>query len=531
MLAALLSSTFLLCLALSTGPSNFGDDLQYAFIAYGASHGQFVQLTTMPLYVRVLQVLPIALMFRIFGYGPVQGIIWDALSFIGTALLVFLIGKELYGERIALLAALLFILFPMVFVYSITMSDNPPMMLFAGLSAYLLLRAVRSGSWKWYLSAGASMLLAPLASPEGFVFWVFAGLFLAVECSRHKIRPNRASLQLITGFLAALCLLFAFNYATSHNPFITFTENWSYYGLFYKSSGIAMGTTQALGYYPSVMFPYNLTVLLGLLHGSPATQSNIHGFPFSLIVGSPYFYALVVAAAYLVYRRDKPSYFPLFWIAVVFAYLEFGPMHIGNGGGFSYVLSYRLDRYLLLAAPPMAIIIAAAAARFSGAPAHSSHNAHKLRPRRFAAALLLAALAMASIITILFFYNVLYAESYSEMQIGRYLNALNPQTQIYSDFSYANIAVYTHFENPERFHFSAGIASRNCTEVPAGAYVVLPRYNMSGMLAYNGTLSSFRPCGNLAIVLSPHQGASEAVQRIAMVSEVDLWVVQNNSKS
>lgn len=220
-LAALLIATFLACLALSTGPSNFGDDLQYAFLAYGANHGQFIQLTTMPLYVRVLQVLPIALMFRIFGYGPVQGIIWDALSFTCTALLVFLIGRELYGDRTALLAALIFILFPMAFVYSITMSDNPPMMLFAALSAYLLLRAVRSGSWRWYLSAGASMLLAPLASPEGFIFWVFAGLFLIVECARRRIRLNRASLQLVTGFLVALCLLFAFNYATSRNPFIT----------------------------------------------------------------------------------------------------------------------------------------------------------------------------------------------------------------------------------------------------------------------------------------------------------------------
>ena len=131
--------------------SHLGDDLDYSFLAHYFASGSFVQSASDIFSVRILHVIPIGIMYEIFGYGVLSSSAWDTICFLMTIALTFLIGRELCNEYVGAIAALLLAFLPMAGILAVTMSDNVSMMFFASLSMFALLRDRRaiqeSGTW------------------------------------------------------------------------------------------------------------------------------------------------------------------------------------------------------------------------------------------------------------------------------------------------------------------------------------------------------------------------------------------------
>lgn len=323
------------------GPSHLGDDIAYASLAHYAAAGHFVETAGNILTLRVLHIFPIALFYATFGAGIYSSVAYDAISFVITVLLTYLIGRELYDERVGALAAFLLAIFPMVAIHSVTMSDNIPFMMFASLAVFAFLKGAKLRSRAWYAIAGAATCACGFIIPEGFIFWIIMALLLLWRLEKDRFSAKSRSLYIVAGFAAVLAVMLVFNYVNSGLPFITFSANAAYYSQLYRPDLAPQPAGQALRYYPGVMFPYRLkNGVISILTDAGHGWNKVGLF----------FYALVPAIAYLALRRDRRIAVLLAWFFVGLLYLQFGPMYIGLHP-FTYVLSHRLDRYLTLLAP------------------------------------------------------------------------------------------------------------------------------------------------------------------------------------
>ena len=502
-------------IAFAIGPSHMGDDIAYSFLAHYAAIGTFQENAGNILAVRPLQVFPIGFFYAVFGAGTLTSTAWNIISLSLSILLVFLIGRELYNNYVGLLAALLLAFFPMAAVYSLTMSDNIPMMFFVNLAVFCLIKAIRKRSSKlWYFIAGAAIALPPFTIPEGFILWIIVGLYLLIEIIRRKLAVNMTTIAYLYGFAVMMGLMLLLNYVNSGDPLITFTANIAYYGQTSRPDLIPLPINTALAFYPNIMFPYH--ILGNLLNpvdiaNSYSGNTDLSGF---------YFYALIISAAYLLFLRDKRLYLPLFWVAVGVLYLEFGPQHI-NLSPFTYVLSHRLDRYLTLVAAPLAIIIAAALEE----AIKKSKKKWKLVKIWLSSASIVF-LVLTSIPIILLVQGTAYATQYTELQAAGYLNSLPNSTMVYLDSGLGDLVVYMHFDNMSRFKIDYGGLS-SCTQVPSNSFVLVPRYFQQGFLTFANTVPQ---CTYWKLVMAPQISSFPAKEQDpAKFALSNLYYVTANS--
>lgn len=501
--------------AFAIGPSHMGDDISYAFYGNHVATGTFVQSPGDVLSIRILQIIPIGVFYYLFGAGILTSAAWDMLSFVLSVMLVFLIGREIYDDYVGLLAAFLLSIFPLVAIYAVSMSDNIPMMFFVCLAVFTFLKATKKNSKKWFFAFGAAIVAPVLTTPQGFEIWLILGFFVLVQLARKKLSINRTSLFFVYGFVAAMLVLFLFNYLNTGYPLITFTENLQYYGQTTRPDLIPLPIGAALSFYPGVMFPYDLT---GFAYQAIVSQNFdvttlLNIYQNGGTVSGFFFYALILAALYLVIRKDRNSYFPLVWTAVGILYLELGPQSIGLNP-LTYVLSHRLDRYLTLVAPPIAIILSAALITV----VRTSRERWRYAKMALASVVVIF-LAVTSLQLMIFMHSIAQANQFTQLQAAQYLDKLPNTTKLYSDPSFGDIAVYMDFSNISRFMFGYGGAT-NCSGIPGGVYVLLPRY----------VSNPFENCTSKWILaLSPRGNFSQLVIDNSQQYMNDLYYVPSNS--
>ncbi len=452
------------------GPSHMGDDIAYAFYAHQVSAGSFTQSPGDILSLRTLQIIPIGFFYKLFGAGAITSAAWDIVSFVLSVILVFLIGREIYDDRVGLLAAFLLSIFPLAAVYSTTMSDSIPMMFFVCLEAFAFIKAMKEKSRLWFFAAGATFVALPLTTPQGLEFWIILGTFALAELVRKKLSVDRTSLFFIYGLVSAMLALFLFNYVNVGYPFITFSKNLQYYGQTQRPDLIPLPLDTALSFYPSIMFPYDITgaIYQVILNGNPTNLIGISGFyANSWALSGFFFYALVFSALYLAIRKDRNAYFPLAWFVIGILYLEFGPQSIGLNP-FTYVLSHRLDRYLTLVAPPLVIIISAALITVV-----RTAKKEWIGTKMIFCALVILFITVTSLQITLFAHDVALAAQYPQLQAAKYLQAVPNTTRIYTDSGFGDVAVYMNFNNLTRFYFDYD-GLTNCSAAIAGSYALVP---------------------------------------------------------
>ncbi len=497
----------------ATGPSNFGDDVAYAGLANQIATGTFHESSYI-FSLRILQVYPIAFFYWLLGANIYTSQAWDSLSFVLTIVITFYIGKEIYSEYAGLLAAFLMSFFPISVVYAMTMSDNIPMMLFASAAMLALIKAEKRKSRFWYFVLAPFALASFLVTPEGGIIGVVIVAYLAVEIFRKKIKVDRIFLFFFYGIIVFMFLLLLFNYWNSGNPFISITGTAHFFSAVGGQNTIPSTDTN-LSFYFNIMFPYTPQVMFGGIYDMLSNQNTV-GF---------YFYALAASLVYLAIRKEKRAYFPAFWFFAGFLYLEMGPMHISINP-LQYLLMYRIDRYLNLVAVPVALLIAIAITRSVG-------NIKKINGKTLAA-LEVSALSLLFIIgTALLidrrWSSIMYAQRYDQVQIAQYLSALPNTTKIYYVNGLSDVMIYNGFSNMSRYHNYADMP--NCSDLPVGAYVIVPKYATFDNLNYTPDPNEY--CSGWSIALDPGvpPGISQLVNGSSSHFYAWLYYVQSNSTS
>ena len=501
------------------GTSYLGDDNAYANFAYQVTKGNFAQNTDI-LSVRIMQIYPIAFFYWISNYSFYANAAWDIFSYLATIVIVFLLGKEIYDERVGLLGSLLFAFFPMMAILSVTMSDNPPMTFFISLGMLSLLYARRKGSAFWYILSAMAFMGAVLIIPLGLIGLAVGILYIIVEFIRGKI--DRKIINFGFGIAIVLILLFSFNYLTTKQPLITFKTTFSFYDTVGGPNAIVPANTN-FPFYFQVMFPYKITTVIfyNLEHSNfnPISIWNqIYIINYNWV--GFYFYVAVGAILYLLYKKEKKAYFILFWFIVGFLLMEFDPLHI-SFSPFVYLLQHRLERYLTLIAPPLALLISMAIIRFvSGVKS-------KWKYLRYAiAAAIVIFLITTAIPVFTLYHNLVSVESYDNIKISNYLLTLPTNTKIFIH-SGQFIPIDMGFSNYSRYYIYDEIS--NCSMIPPNSYIVLPKYQEYSNLSYTPNPSSSCPSWQLVLYPNETVNYSGAVTGPAQVFRTDLYYVPKNT--
>ena len=516
---AILAYALVYSIVFLEGPSFFGDDTVYLNLAHSITQGNFHE-SSFIFSVRLLQAFPIAVFYKLFGVSMLSSSAWDILSYILTIAVVFLLGRELYDNYAGIVSALLFAVFPMIVQLSATISDDIPMAFVTSLAMLALLYATKYGSKKWYFVTGVLIIASVLVTPEGGIiaFPIFA--YLIIQMARKKIKPNSVSAYFIYGLLAAGIILMAFNYASSGDPLITFTLTSHFYSAVGGQNTIPSTNTDPM-FYIQNMFPYNIlqTVYTGINNGdlnSISLFNSVYVINYNAV--GFYFYIMAICAIFLLLRRERRSYFAILWLIVAFLYLEFGPMHLSISP-FSYLLSYRLERFLTIIAAPTVLIIGIAVSRLAG-----------IRRRR-AGKILGLAMIIFLILTALpingMWYQVTYAERFDQIAIANYLNQLPNTTTVYMASSFSNLPIYMGFNNMSRFIVYDSIS--NCTLLHGNSYVIIPKYIRMFGLNYTPDPSSYCPSWKLVLYPNISQPLPRYITSIALPFNAKLYFVPENA--
>jgi MFS family permease len=125
----------------------------------------------------------------------------SAVAGVVTVYLAYELGRQLYGRRAGLIAALLMALMPYHVIVSRQVLLDGPMTMFATLTLLLLVRFVLSGRAVWLYATGAAMGLTFLAKETSIVLLFAIYAFLALT---PELRVRLRDLAIATGVMAVV---------------------------------------------------------------------------------------------------------------------------------------------------------------------------------------------------------------------------------------------------------------------------------------------------------------------------------------
>ncbi len=288
----------LLRLYFFVGPG-YTDDIDYIYIAYHALtlHGiSLAFLNSADLNAqRLMTVLPLAISFKLFGFNENSAVIYNISCSIGCILLTYLIARKSLGEKIGLLAALFYAVFPLDLFYSTQVGGDIPVAFFALFGVYLLME-------NYCFMAGIAWGVSTVTKENGlFFFFIFLAYLIAEKLNWKSIK------QIMSGFfLIVLAELFIF-YLYTGNPF--------HYLKIYESTQSMMQGETSLFYLPKY--------LLHALVPNFKTEGGLLGL-------SPFFVFFFFLLEYRkkAWNQNRFILFFFLWILFTVGYLEFGVMTI-----------------------------------------------------------------------------------------------------------------------------------------------------------------------------------------------------------
>jgi len=408
-----------------------------------------------------LLILGISAFYAIIGRSVISFAMFGIVTFIGTVLVVYLIGKELYNRKAALIAAFLYSFYPMAVIYGSNVSDTGPMAFFAALSVLLMIiaykrsihaRVTKSGNSRpWirvaalYVLSGALATLGLLITAEGIVILVPIFVFLAASAVYWR---NAASMKGILyeflGVAAGIAVIAMLSMAITGNPIHAFN---AISGLYTSISN----TQTNLLFYAYTMMPSTFS--------SPAVPINYN--PDNYLSGY-FLYAAIAATAYLIYKRDRKSLLPGIWFVAVLLYLSYGTMSV-----FRYNVIQFATRYAILFGPAMVLLAGRAFETFIGNIRSRGRAIDYMYiiKASVSAAIIILMLAQ-SLYLVRFISASEYESTYPLMQIAGYLNTLPAGSHIIKPYT-VYLSAYLN-----KGYDETDLGIINSSEVPSGAYAV-----------------------------------------------------------
>jgi 4-amino-4-deoxy-L-arabinose transferase-like glycosyltransferase len=198
-LAVIVGVAALLRIVFFTGYHGY-DDLHYIQRAFDLGRGDFSAPASI-WAARIGVVVPTAVVYYLFGVTPLTT---NALPFLCSMLGVgaaYLLGKRLYGERAALVAAWLLAILPLDVIFAGMLFPTEPVLLFSGVGLGCFILAERDRQPALYLASGLSLGFAGLAHETTLFALAFYPVYVLTVG-----RPARTHLIVAAGILAGLAL-------------------------------------------------------------------------------------------------------------------------------------------------------------------------------------------------------------------------------------------------------------------------------------------------------------------------------------
>lgn len=335
---------------------------------------------------RVGIIFPLALLYKIFGINEISTSLYPLFFSLGTIVVIFLLGKELFDEKTGLLAAFLLSFFPIDLIYSTIVLPDIPVSFLIGISVLLFLKGDKLVNRRYqylvFLISGILIGLGYLIKLNAvliFLFYIFYVLF--------KRRFKKGYLLVPLG-AAIVFLIESFIYYQNTGIFA--------YQVFATSKGciasdVGMKELESFWLYPYYMFV------------------NIREFGF-------FYYFILSATIYLMFKRSKNIFIPISWMILLFLYLQFGTFSI-NG----YKAPVHNPRYLSFISIPAILVLSV-----------FFRQTQYLLKKGFVP-ICIAFLFISSILLISFDSYFLKEYSYYPRQAVRFLKT-QPSKMIYTDF-------------------------------------------------------------------------------------------------
>ena len=509
------------------GPSVYGDDPNYLYLASSMIHGTYIMNPGYIFSLRVMQFAPIAMFYAIFGIHTYSASAWDIFSYLGAIIVTFLLGRFFYSNKAGLFAAFTLSIFPLLTKYAVTTGEDPPLMFISSLAMLMLLYGIKSHKPKYYLTSGILLVADWLISYEAGVVIAFVlamalyytikrfyehrkhfgnavsnsfyGFFNNLAKGEYKKIYNRArhfydwlgkqgSTFLVLGIIIGFLLTFIFSsYFSNSGPYITLTRNLNFYSAVGSSiNGLpTIPTTDvSLMFYPDDMFPYHFISMLALHMSLGQMLNTIDNNVFGIGTLTEFgisFYILVLAIIVLVLARERKALFAGIWFAFMFLFLQFGPMSAGislDPLSVHYILAYRLGRFLIITIPAASVLIGIAFSKLT-----EFKRLYFLIPGIILVIGLLAIMYFNNTAVSTFWYYWQYYPESISIQAGRYIrydSNATAATPIYTEAFYNNAVVpYTGSNMPEylgdpstsMLHFEID-NSTSCSDFSNSSYVI-----------------------------------------------------------
>jgi len=315
------------------------DDFSYA--VYSFSMFRIPMSWDMSMDFRVLRLallLPVAFLFRFLPPAEVVAVLYPMAVSFGSIVLVYLIGKKVYGHNAGILASFVLATFPADVIYSTILLPDGVVPFYLGLSVWAFLNA-ESGSGRgakvWFAVSGFALFLAFVTRENSYYFLLFY-LPFAFSARRWKKGLYMAA----AGFAFPITVLY-FIYYLKSGDFLFNLHLAEHYRDPLIESGYIPKNSENWYVILFFMFPAMFSSLIG----RTVFISGLYGLTFYAGI-----FCVIYTAVKAVRRKNGLMFIAPWWFLVVYLYLEYGTISFTH-----YQMMKKLDRFLLTLTPAMAL--------------------------------------------------------------------------------------------------------------------------------------------------------------------------------
>ena len=330
-----------------------GDDPAYADFVSRILKGSYPPIGSHSVFTcRPIILYAIAFPVCLFGWYDWSFVLPILLASLSNTALVYLAGNRLSGPLAGVLAALVYITFPLDAVHATTLSNDIPLSTFIWGGGLLLLYSYNKYNKRAYLlltmlsgfivGAAVGIKLNAVVAPA-----ILLTTMIVIQWKELKGGGYKTPIAWMAGWLLANVLLCIFLYSLS-GDFIAHYHAEMRFNLDYNPSGYFVGEGSLLRfllYYPKL--------ILGIL------KEGHYGYQF---MPYGYFFICYFLCLPLVFiKRFRGILLPAFLAIVYMLIMEFTPLKLSP----DYVPIHRLPRFLHIALIPSAVAIGIAFSVFA----------------------------------------------------------------------------------------------------------------------------------------------------------------------
>jgi len=176
------------------------DEGSYLYDAYLLGRGHLPFLTSFSRAPALM--IPLSLWLKVFGVSVFSGRLFMSLVSLGSAILLYFIGKEIFGRKLGLITLTLYALVSPVAIHSSYLLTEPLEIFYSLLGSLFLIKLVRNGRYWAALLSGLGFGLAMATRETAAIYPLFLGLFLLFQ-GRFNLSKTIKPL-LTTGIIAIL---------------------------------------------------------------------------------------------------------------------------------------------------------------------------------------------------------------------------------------------------------------------------------------------------------------------------------------